>query len=944
MQYYLGASTCYSTCPTGQYSLTSNLTCQPCDVSCYTCTTSATMCGSCNIGYTKQADGTCLASCSAGLYNNGTVCVACDAACQTCYGPFKSTCYSCKNNGTVNYFKHLTSNTCGTSCSAGQYADLPTFSCIKCDYRCSQCVGSPTNCSVCATASGVTHYLLNFACLDVCPVLGYYGVAANNTCQPCTTGCRSCTAGLISTCSSCQTVAAVPYYLGASDTTCYATCPDGQYKDDINHPNQCLICDVSCTKCAGTSTNCTFCGSLGTTAVYLYNAACLNICPDGYYPAISSSATASNLCLPCAGGCAKCTGSGLTNCQACSTVGLSDYYLDIGGTTCGLTCPLGQYAGPAANHQCLACDSNCAQCVGTSTNCTFCSKATGMFLYQNRCYSACPTGFFGSFSTSATTTDICQACTPGCLTCTGSGLTNCQSCGNNGTADFYLSASTCGTTCPDGTYMGAIGSHICLSCTAPCARCTVSATRCTFCTGTYFLSGTSCITSCPSGQYGQVSSTPTTTSNLCSACTPGCAVCTLSGLNNCSSCSNNGTADFWKDVALTVCRTSCLPGQYQGAAGTYQCLACDSSCSQCSIVSTNCTFCKFTSPTFLDNGVCVASCPSGYYGKVDPSATISDSCQPCAVGCALCTGALTTSCTQCSSDTAGNAFYLGVGTTTCYNNSCPNGQFLNATASPHLCVACSSSCARCSGIATFCTFCTGTTATPTYLNRTSNRCTATCATGYYGLVPTNTANTNECAACFDGCSRCTSAGNSSCQACTVNTAGRNLYKWPTQTVCDFDCPSGSYINTSIPYVCQICDTKCVTCNSQIKCQNCRTPYYYDAPLLTCGNTCRAGYFMNRTDSNSFHCTVCATGCKECTNAGLQSCTSCQNDTAGGVTYYLRKDAAECVTTCPAGSYGVASNNTCQSCADGCATCTTSPTTCQSCQNFNGQTYFKPLNS
>lgn len=446
VQYYLASSTCYTSCPTGQYALTTNNTCQLCDVSCYNCSSTSVLCGNCNIGFAKQSDGTCSPVCSTGTYSNGTSCVSCDAACQTCYGPFKTTCYTCKNNGTLNFFKSLSANTCGASCAAGQYADLPTFACVKCDYRCSSCTGSAINCSSCATVSGVNHYLLNSACLDVCPVLGYYAVAANNTCQPCATGCKSCVGGLISSCTACLNVGTVAYYLGATDTTCYTTCPDGQFKNDATSPNQCLKCDASCTKCSGTPTNCTFCGLMGSTSIYLYSGTCLTICPNGYYALIST--TSSNKCAPCASGCSICTGAALTNCQACTTVGVSDYYLDIGGTTCALTCLTGQFAG--SNHQCASCDPNCAQCVGTATNCTFCSKATGMFLYQSVCYSVCPSGFFGAINSLANTTDACLACTTGCLTCTTAGLTSCMSCGNNGTADFYLSGTTCATSCPNG--------------------------------------------------------------------------------------------------------------------------------------------------------------------------------------------------------------------------------------------------------------------------------------------------------------------------------------------------------------------------------------------------------------------------------------------------------------------------------------------------------------
>jgi hypothetical protein len=254
-------------------------------------------------------------------------------------------------------------------------------------------------------------------------------------------------------------------------------------------------------------------------------------------------------------------------------------------------------------------------------------------------------------------------------------------------------------------------------------------------------------------------------------------------------------------------------------------------------------------------------CPNGYYSLMSTNSSITDSCELCSNGCLLCTAFGLTSCSQCGIDsTTSSKFYLGVNSTTCYNESCPNGQYINSVTSPYICLACNSMCTQCSSTAANCTFCTGTVGQITFLNRTASTCVASCDAGSYGFVSSLINTTNECRPCFDGCATCTSSGNNSCMTCANNSDGQVMYKWTNQTVCDFDCPLGEYANSSIPYICQICDSNCVTCNTSNPCASCNIPYYYDVQLMKCTNSCRTGYYMNRTSSSSYFCSACAIGC------------------------------------------------------------------------------------
>lgn len=157
--------------------------CIACDISCKNCTINSTNCDVCNTGFSKKtSDSTCVSACPTGFYSDGTNCVACDPACATCYGNLKTQCYSCKYNGSANYFKEIGVDTCLTTCGSGEFENTTTFTCQLCDFRCTECGTTGTNCSSCSIIAGTNYYRLGEDCLAVCPYTGYFSKNGTKTC------------------------------------------------------------------------------------------------------------------------------------------------------------------------------------------------------------------------------------------------------------------------------------------------------------------------------------------------------------------------------------------------------------------------------------------------------------------------------------------------------------------------------------------------------------------------------------------------------------------------------------------------------------------------------------------------------------------------------------------------------------------------------------------
>lgn len=69
----------------------------------------------------------------------------------------------------------------------------------------------------------------------------------------------------------------------------------------------------------------------------------------------------------------------------------------------------------------LVCDANCNTCSGTATACTSCTSSTYLYYADQKCYSKCPSNYYGDVWT-----DTCKVCPIACSQC--SRIDICHSC------------------------------------------------------------------------------------------------------------------------------------------------------------------------------------------------------------------------------------------------------------------------------------------------------------------------------------------------------------------------------------------------------------------------------------------------------------------------------------------------------------------------------------
>ena len=130
-------------------------------------------------------------------------------------------------------------------------------------------MGTPVTCSACQSVSGVSYFLNSGnACVSTCPdIVGLpqYGNAGTGNCATCDASCATCNGGNANNCLTCV----ASKYLAFGLNTCGSTCPDGQYFP--SGVQICYECNVNCVTCSGTSTTCLSCGnSVNGLTLYLY--------------------------------------------------------------------------------------------------------------------------------------------------------------------------------------------------------------------------------------------------------------------------------------------------------------------------------------------------------------------------------------------------------------------------------------------------------------------------------------------------------------------------------------------------------------------------------------------------------------------------------------------------------------------------------------------------
>lgn len=797
------------------------------------------------------------------------------------------TCINC--DSTLNLVFDPASGAC--VCAPGYY--LGSTGCVACTVTlCGQCTTDITGCTACVPNAyfvSTTDPKQGCACNT-----GFY--RSGSQCLACAPGCATCTNGV--ECATC---------VANSDTRLNTTynciCKNGTY--DAGTPI-CPTCAPECLTCSVSAINCTSCNTTGFFD--LTGTTCQ--CQNGYYLATVNSAPQ---CFKCHYSCANCSGDAAI-CLSCK----SAEWTKVGNQcVCNKVLKFVYYAnltveGFCVDQKCTTIDPQCVECniiALTGQNvCKRCNEAANWTLASNNISCICRSGFFLNAD------GECSACGAGCQTCTSA-----AACSNCAFGAVRTGPGTC--VCPPGTYLSsAFGPLQCLSCDPNCAECQIASNICTRCINGFSTINNACV--CPPNRFSSDGIN-------CVSCGVGCSRCTSA--TTCGSCvtgyiPSNG-----------ICMLSCPAGTYNGGD---QCFQCSSDCRNCNS-DLDCRSCNTGFYLFL--GGCVSSCPSGFLPYANTL------CIACGADCATCSGT-PNNCLTC----ANNKVLSGNQCLT----ACPTGQFFNGVQ----CAACTAPCAACEISATQCTACNQ----GLYLFR--NQCTTAC--------PTIVANGICQNICSDGfftsgtlCQRCSSNCNT-CSSLNVCTSCKNnllLYRGN----CMMSCPANS--NTLVSSgSCIDCDVNCLGCSgSSTSCINCVAGTYRLAER--CYATCPIGYY---TDLATISCKRCDANCRTCTGPGLCSacldnsaptgglcaincganciecqgstCTrcapsffwngqSCQSYCPSGATQsngvcvcptgqFLNLGA--CVTSCPPEFVNV--NSQCLSCQTPCRTCSTNPTSCDSC--------------
>ena len=262
----------------------------------------------------------------------------------------------------------------------------------------------------------------------------------------------------------------------------------------------------------------------------------------------------------------------------------------------------------------------------------------------------CPNGKWGN-----STDYVCYVCTGGCLTCTDTGLDKCTVCGNVGNDTYYKhrDKNTCGTSCPGGQFISADVANICQACSPVCVTCELIAENCTSatCAHNLFFLNFSCLSPCPDNYF------PNSSVRQCIQCQEGCQTCYGSGLEKCTKCNSvNGTL-YYLQIGIDKCSLNCNVGEFKNST-TQKCVLCAPACAECTSLLV-CQKCQsvYGAAYYLDVDKCTIACPTDEYGDLQNA-----TCYPCAGGCRTCFGPSLFECTSCKVDANGDSNYLIYGT------------------------------------------------------------------------------------------------------------------------------------------------------------------------------------------------------------------------------------------------------------------------------------------
>ena len=391
---------------------------------------------------------------------------------------------------------------------------------------------------------------------------------------------------------------------------------------------------------------------------------------------------------------------------------------------------------------------------------------------------------------------------------------------------------------------------------------------CRICDSSYFSCNASTI--CPVDYYMN--------NGVWLRCPIGCNECTSE--NTCTACDSGLTLTTLANSSVTW---KCPSGQYgveNTLTDTLNCNACDPSCTTCDVSSTNWTSCS--SPNYLLNNACGASCGSGKYQD-----SSDYTWQNCSSDWDIWTD--NTTCTSWNSP-----MFLSEAA---WVASCPTNSLVNGAA----CDKCNTGCSTCDTVVTNCTACDS----GYYLNGTT--CVTSWGDGYYGDSNTrtwhqwDTPTCNKCTS-FTVCTECNSTK-------TLLTDGTWGNSWDQDEYLD-------QYSASIKF-CRNWPSTCATCTNMTKWNTWKSGFYKwteSANVIKCVGTWPDGTYPDVDGSSNLIWTSCMTDWARCTNG-----TTWKQCDVGKVSQTNGASVDTCKTSCDTKYYDL--GGVCTACDSDWDSCT-----------------------
>ena len=665
----------------------------------------------CPVGYACAAGSSAPTPCPPGSFLNTSRATS-TAACQACTPGMtcprnattvpRTLCpsgYVC-SGGNVNGLETPCplGHTCGNGtavpvpCAPGSYANLTGLAaCKACPSRFYCLLGqiNPTPCpagAVCGPNSSTAYPAL-------CPAATYSslgGLALVSECSPCTPGKYCATAGLTAPTGSC-----------AGGFMCFTNATSPTPRDGRTG----AVCPASayCPPSSSSATPCppgTFSNSTGMVGV-----ANCTACLPGFTCPVAGLVVPTR---PCDAG--YSCGGGVANVSAALLCPLGNACPS--GSAAPVPCAPGLYANVTGRAACLVCPAGYA-CSGGTVSPRICAPgfacpAASVTGVEN----PCPVGTFSSVA-GLTSLARCSPCSAG-MWCGAANLTApsgpCDAgffCGGGsavsapalGFASYVCaSVSGYGATCP--VYYNATTRRSYGGTGAFVATAAVAASVGDVCpTGAFCPSGSTAPSACPGGSF--LNSTRGTAASACQACLAGW-LCPKNGsavptalCPSGSSCPGGQIAAGLRCPPGSSCGAlglaapaTCLPGSFQDVAGQTACKTCNATnyCPNATIVPLACPA-GFACPLGTASSY-AAPCPNGTYLNRTASASLA--------ACSLCPGGLYCAGTGLAAPTGSCAagFYCTRGATTptpvtgATGGVCPSGYWCGSgSAAPTTCLA-----------------------------------------------------------------------------------------------------------------------------------------------------------------------------------------------------------------------------------------------------------------